>query len=169
VARYLIGPLRGDKARVSAEREVRLGIVVSHNRYFLNRVCTDTMAFEGEGVVTLNAGNYDYYREKKSARSIPASRAAAGKSPEAAAPRRTERARKLSYKETRELETIEAAIHAAEEEVTRLETAFADPDFYDKHGHEWEALEAKLAHDKERVTQLYARWEELEAIKGAAI
>jgi len=34
----------------------------------------------------------DYYREKKAARSIPASRAAAGKLPEAAAPRRTERA-----------------------------------------------------------------------------
>jgi len=143
-------------------------IVVSHDRYFLNRVCTHTMAFEGQGVVTLNAGNYEYYREKKAAQAMPAARAAAAaKSSEPAAPRRTERARKLSYKETRELETIEADIHKAEEEVRRLEATFLDPDFYDKHGHEWEALEAKLVKDKERVLQLYARWEELEAIKAA--
>ena len=41
-------------------------IVVSHDRYFLNRVCTAILAFEGEGVLRYNVGNYDYYLEKKS-------------------------------------------------------------------------------------------------------
>jgi ATP-binding cassette subfamily F protein uup len=144
-------------------------IVVSHDRYFLNRVCTDTLAFEGEGVVTVNAGNYEYYREKKATRPIPGQLGVVSKSAEPSAPRRTERARKLSYKETRELETIEADILAAEEEVARLEAAFVAPDFYEKHGHEWEALETKLKQGKERVTRLYARWEELEAIKAASV
>src|SRR5580693_5863386 len=108
-------------------------IVVSHDRYFLNRVCTDTLAFEGDGVVTLNAGNYDYYREKKATRPLPGQIGVISKSPEPNTLRRPERARKLSYKETRELETIEAEILATEEEVTRLEAAFAAPDFYEKH------------------------------------
>ena len=40
-------------------------IVVSHDRYFLNRVCTSILAFEGEGRVTYDVGNYDYYLEKR--------------------------------------------------------------------------------------------------------
>ena len=74
--------------------------------------------------------------------------------------------RKLSYKETRELETIEADIHTAEEKVATMEAAFADPAFFAKHGAKWEQLEAELEAAKKRVPQLYARWEELEAIKA---
>ena len=42
-------------------------IVVSHDRYFLNRVCTSILAFEGEGRVSYSVGNYDYYLEKRGA------------------------------------------------------------------------------------------------------
>src|SRR5438132_371751 len=42
-------------------------IVVSHDRYFLNRVCTSILAFEGEGRVAYSVGNYDYYLEKRDA------------------------------------------------------------------------------------------------------
>ena len=138
-------------------------IVVSHDRYFLNRVCTHTLAFEGEGVVTMNAGAYDYYLEKRAERlavetaSIPV---------KVVAVRKVEKTRKLSYKETRELETIEAEILAAEEKVLLMETALAAPDFYAKHGHNWEALEAQLEAAKARVPKLYARWEELVEIKN---
>jgi len=144
-------------------------IVVSHDRYFLNRVCTDTLAFEGEGVVTVNAGNYDYYREKRASRPISGPIGVASKPAETPVARRTERMRKLSYKETRELETIEADILAAEEAVAKLEAAFAAPDFYEKHGHEWQALETRLKEGKERVVFLYARWEELEAIRVGSV
>src|SRR5438477_5603408 len=41
-------------------------IVVSHDRYFLNRVCTAILAFEGDGIVRYQVGNYDYYLEKRS-------------------------------------------------------------------------------------------------------
>src|SRR5213078_2612113 len=40
-------------------------IVVSHDRYFLNRVCTSILAFEGEGRVAYSVGNYDYYLERR--------------------------------------------------------------------------------------------------------
>ncbi|HSI12797.1 MAG TPA: ATP-binding cassette domain-containing protein, partial [Chthoniobacter sp.] len=143
-------------------------IVVSHDRYFLNRVCTDTLAFEGDGVVTVNAGNYEYYREKRASRSAQGALSVASKSAGVPAPKRAERARKLSYKETRELETIEADILAAEEEVARLEATFTAPDFYEKHGNDWQAFEDNLKQRKVRVTSLYARWEELEAIRAAS-
>jgi ATP-binding cassette subfamily F protein uup len=138
-------------------------ILVSHDRWFLNRVCTHTLAFEPGGVTQVYAGNYDYYIEKKSAF------AEAFVAPVAAvktAPVRKEKARKLSYKETKELETIEAVIHEAEAEVAAMEAAFADPKFFAQHGHHWEAYEAKLEAAKKRIPELYARWEELELIKS---
>src|SRR5205814_10584779 len=44
-----------------------LGVVcvVSHDRYFLNRVCTDILAFEGDSKIHHSVGDYDYYLEKK--------------------------------------------------------------------------------------------------------
>ena len=140
-------------------------IVVSHDRYFLNRVCTHTLAFEAEGGAALHAGNYEYYLEKRaSRRAFQAAPAPASKP----VSKKAEKARKLSYKEAKELETIEAVILEAEHEVARLEAAFAAPDFHTKHGHEWEALEAKLKSAREGIPRLYARWEELERIKAAA-
>src|SRR5205814_8620761 len=41
-------------------------IVVSHDRYFLNRVCTSILAFEENGKLRYNVGNYDYFLEKRS-------------------------------------------------------------------------------------------------------
>jgi ATP-binding cassette subfamily F protein uup len=145
-------------------------IVVSHDRYFLNRVCTHTLAFEGNGVVTLNAGGYDYYLEKRAA-ALARQAAPAPTAPVAAPskPASAAKARKLTYKETRELETIEADILAAETEVARIEAMLSAPDAYMKYGGEWTQLEAQLEAGRKRVPKLYARWEELEAIKQACL
>ncbi len=141
-------------------------IVVSHDRYFLNRVCTSILAFEGDGVVNRWVGNYDYYLEKRAEQDAHLS---AFEKPKAIAPKAApaaERARKLKWKEERELETMEETILAAEAEVARLEALFAAPDFYQKHGHEAAALDTQLAAAREEVPRLYARWEELEAIRA---
>ena len=66
--------------------------VVSHDRYFLNRVCTDILAFEGDGTIQHSVGDYDYYLEKKRRRSRPPPRAGSnpkcnGASRSTAAPR----------------------------------------------------------------------------------
>src|SRR3984957_12426095 len=42
-------------------------LVVSHDRYFLNRVCTSILAFEEDGRVAYSVGNYDYYLERRGA------------------------------------------------------------------------------------------------------
>ena len=144
-------------------------IVVSHDRYFLNRVCTSILAFEDEGVVRYHVGNYDYYLEKRAEEqeyaTADTNAAAAGKK---AAPTTAAKPRKLKWKEERELESIESVILEAEREVARLEEAFAAPDFYAKHGDRWQEMEAELAAGRERVAKLYARWAELEELQTAA-
>ncbi|MCU0786452.1 MAG: ABC-F family ATP-binding cassette domain-containing protein [Verrucomicrobia bacterium] len=150
--------------------------VVSHDRYFLNRVCTDILAFEGDGKIHHSAGDYDYYLEKRQRAVVAASRESAvilstNKSAallRAAATTKAGKPRKLSFKEARELEGMEAQIHAVEAEVTRIEGLFAQPDFFRKHALQVNQLTAELDVAKENVTKLYVRWEELEAIKSAA-
>ena len=76
--------------------------------------------------------------------------------------------RKLSFQEQRELEGMEAQIHAREAEVARIEGVFADPEFFRKYAARTGELTAELAAARQNVTTLYTRWEELEAIRQAA-
>jgi hypothetical protein len=76
--------------------------------------------------------------------------------------------RKLSFKEARELEGMEAQIDGVDAEITRIEGLFASPDFHRTHATQTRQLTANLAAAKENLAELYARWEELEAIKAAA-
>jgi ATP-binding cassette subfamily F protein uup len=149
--------------------------VVSHDRYFLNRVCTDILAFEGDGKIHHSVGDYDYYLEKKQraeevaareSAAVMALNKSAARSRDAAA--KPAKARKLSFKEQRELEGMEAQIRAVEAEVARIEGLFADPEFFRKHAAKVNQLTAELDSAKENVTKLYARWEVLEAIRMAA-
>ena len=145
--------------------------VVSHDRYFLNRVCTDILAFEGDGKIHHSVGDYDYYLEKKTKAAAAAARQSAAilsmnKSAtdrEAAAAKA--KPRKLSFKEQRELEGMEAQIHSVEAEVLRIEGLFANPEFFRKQAAQVNQLTVELDAAKEKVTQLYARWEMLEALR----
>jgi ATP-binding cassette subfamily F protein uup len=148
--------------------------VVSHDRYFLNRVCTDILAFAGDGKITHSVGDYDYYLEKKqkaadqaaraSAAIVSLNKAAAAKQEAAAKAAKT---RKMSFKETQELAGMEARIHEVETEIARIEGLFATPDFHRTHAAQSKQLLADLAAARERLTQLFARWEELEALQAA--
>lgn len=143
--------------------------VVSHDRYFLDRVCTGIVAFEGEGRVTVSDGNYEYYLEKKQrARLAARSAPPAPTPPPAPAAASKSKARKLSFKEQRELEGMEAAIHTAEARVMELEALFADADFHAKHGRRSTELMQELESTRTRTADLYKRWEELEALQAAA-
>ena len=149
-------------------------VVVSHDRYFLNRVCTDILAFEGNQHIAHSAGDYDYYLEKKrrAAESFPtvtrrippdhAGKKSAATGPDAAL--KPARPRKLSFKEARELAGMEARIVARENDVARIEALFTTPDFHRQYGAQTEQLKAELEATKQDLARLYARWEELEAI-----
>ncbi len=148
-------------------------LVVSHDRYFLNRVCTDILAFEGDGRIAHSVGDYEYYLEKRK-RVVEQSKAweneAKGVAKQSAAlpAKGTAKPRKLSFKETRELEGMEAQIHGVEAEIARIEGLFASPDFHRTHATQTNELNGQLAEAKENLTKLFARWEELEAIRLAS-
>jgi len=143
-------------------------LVVSHDRYFLNRVCTGIIAFEGDGQVAYNEGDYEYYREKFATRKkrltkppvATQANAESSSAPEA-------KPRKMTWKEKAELEGMEAAILKDEESVARIESLFADPEFHSKHGAKTIELTSELETAKKQSAALYARWEELEALRAA--
>jgi ABC transport system ATP-binding/permease protein len=157
-------------------------LVVTHDRYFLDKVATALFAFEGDGVVHRHEGGYDSYRRRResaaaaAAADAAARRAAVSKkatapsaSPTPAGPSGSSgagRPRRLSYREQKELDGIEAAIHAAEEERARLEAVLSDPGFYTSSPDQLSATTAAYEEAGRRVESLYARWEELEAIKS---
>ena len=130
-------------------------LVVSHDRYFLNRVCTGILAFEGQGRVVFSEGNYDYYVDKKkrteAALSRPAPAATAPRSNPAAAPAAPvpvapakPKGRKLSFKEQRELEGMEPLIQTTEAEIVKLEAQLASPEFFKTQGARANAVIAAL-------------------------
>jgi ATP-binding cassette subfamily F protein uup len=157
-------------------------IVVSHDRWFLNRLCSHILAFEGAGVVHLYSGDYDDFRATKArqAEASPKSQVPSPKSdakgaasaatkataaPATAAPAPAAK-KKLSWKEQKELETIESDIAAAEGEVAAVDALLADPALYTERVSEVAGLVARQKAAAEKVARLYSRWEELEALKG---
>ena len=140
-------------------------LVVSHDRYFLDRICDQVIAFE-DGGLHVTPGNYSYYLEKRQQReSAMKDQAKAFKALQSAKPAApAEKPRKLSQKERAELDTIEDRIFAAEDEVATIESRLNDPEFqvsnYEQLPAEMEKLEAARA----ATAALYARWEELQAI-----
>jgi len=144
-------------------------LVVSHDRYFLNRVCTGIIAFEGEGQVFYNEGDYEYYRQKLSERktiSIVQKTPAKPKSEKNKT--KSTKPNKLTWKEKKELEGIEEAILEAEKEILEIEAIFVDPEFHSKHGNKTIEFNKKLETAKQRSLTLYGRWEELENLKQAS-
>jgi len=144
-------------------------LVVSHDRYFLNRVCTGIIAFEGSGRVVYNEGDYDYYREKLAERTTRlAKRPGAVRTRVKPSQAGRAKPRKLTWKEKNELEGMEAVILNAEEEVARIEGLFADPKFHSRHGARTNQLTSELEAARIQAASLYARWEELEGIRAAS-
>jgi ATP-binding cassette subfamily F protein uup len=142
-------------------------VVVSHDRYFLNRVCTAILAFEGEGRIAYSEGNYDYYLEKK-ARAEAAAATVMLTNRSGSGSAKGEKTRKLTFKEQKELEGMEQAILEAEQNVEELEALFLEPDFHRKHGHRIEEIQWDLTKAKGSAAKLFKRWEELEAIRAGS-
>ena len=143
-----------------------VAVLVSHDRYFLNRLCTHMLVFEAAGETVFITGNYDDYKlyaERRDAAKQSAQPEQPAKSKSKPKPARNQE-RRLSYKEKRELANIEQTIEEAESEVTRLENAIHEPGFYEQpYENVQETLDA-LEAAKQRLDGLYERWEELESI-----
>lgn len=157
-------------------------IVVSHDRYFLNRVVTDILAFEGEGVVVHYSGNYDNYlslrpslRDRDPATATggvtttsPAPAAAGTIASTSASPAPSKkRPPKLTFREEQELQTIEQRITDAEARLAELQAQLVDPELYKKDAARVDVAKRALAEAEAELAQAMARWEELESKREA--
>ncbi len=135
-------------------------LLVSHDREFLNNVVTSTLVLEGEGRVKEYAGGYDdWLRQRPEAAPVGKAPAARPEPRQPAPPR----ARRLTFKEQRELETLPQRIEALEAELGELHQRLADPAFYRTAPAEIIRVKGRLEALQTEVAEAYRRWEELEA------
>lgn len=140
-------------------------MIVSHDRYFLNRVCTHILVFEPEGKLVLLPGNYDDYLLYCSNRVVE-QKAEVRKAAQAVMAEPKKSSAKLTYKEKQELDGMEAAIATAEERVRACEAVVHDPALYEKGRDSVEKALADLQAAQALVDNLFARWEVLEQRKS---
>jgi ATP-binding cassette subfamily F protein uup len=140
-------------------------IVVSHDRYFMDKLVEHLFVFEGDGEIRDFPGNYTQYREwqkeedrkktiapKKEAAPEPAAPAAAGN-----------KGRKMSFKEKRELELLEKEIAQLEAEKKDIETALSSGDLaFDK----MEPMTHRIGEIIQLLDDKGMRWLELSEIEN---
>jgi ABC transport system ATP-binding/permease protein len=141
-------------------------VLVTHDRYLLDRVSTRILALDGRGGVVPYA---DYTQWEIGQREDEAAAAAAARPsvrPAASTPAAKPAARKLTYREQQEWDRMEAAIGSAEQAVALAQSEVADPAIAADHVALAGRLRA-LTEAQAEVERLYARWAELEAkVKG---
>jgi ATP-binding cassette subfamily F protein uup len=143
-------------------------LLVSHDRTFLDNVVTSTLVFEGEGQFREYAGGYqDWERYQRSIPEVPihgakrSSATAISGQPEI---KPSNKPRKLSYKERRELEALPAKIEALETEQAELHERMGHSAFYRQPGDQITSTIDRLEAVKRELEESYQRWQTLESI-----
>lgn len=144
-------------------------LLVTHDRYFLDKVATSILAVEGDGKAIRYEGNWSMYQRLKNKTQVENAKAAAAPvkaAPVAAAPvseKKNDKKRGLGFKEQRELDGMEAAIEVAERKKGTLEQKLADPTVFARSS-EVSSLSKDLEVANREIDRLYARWEELQKL-----
>ena len=131
-------------------------LLVSHDRAFLDNVVTQTLASDGDGKWKEYAGGYsDYVRQRPEAKVV--------KTEAPLVVREGSVRKKLSYKETRELQALPGEIAALEAEQKQLAEKMAGPDYYRQPPGVLRADQSRSAEIEALLTEKLERWEALEA------
>jgi len=134
-------------------------VLVTHDRYLLDRVSTAVLGLDGEGGVSLFA-DYSQWEQAQSARRKPKPAAKAAEPQLAAQPKK-----RLSYLDSREWESIEEKIHLADQDLERKKAALQDAS---SDAARLRVCYQEMLAAQAEVDRLYARWAELEAkLQGA--
>ena len=138
-------------------------VLVTHDRFLLDRVCTTVLGFNGRGGTGFFA-DYEQWREALQAEEQAAQKrekARAAQAPAGTGTAATSRPGRLSYLDQREYDRMEERILAAEARLGELEAlmgserVMADPAQLHRYWEEQQELQ-------EKIGQLYDRWDELE-------
>lgn len=136
-------------------------IVVSHDRYFMDKVVDHILVFKGEGVIDDFPGNYTQYRQYSALQSKEEAKADASVKEKKSY--RNDSRRRMSYKEKREFEQLEKDIASLEQQQHELEEALCSGTLSVEELTEKSRLLPKL---KEKIDEKSMRWLELSEIEG---
>lgn len=136
-------------------------IVVSHDRYFMDKVVDHILVFKGEGVIDDFPGNYTQYRQYSALQSKEEAKADASVKEKKSY--RNDSRRRMSYKEKREFEQLEKDIAALEQQQHEIEEALCSGTLSVEELTEKSRLLPKL---KEEIDEKSMRWLELSDIEG---
>ncbi|MDG1310675.1 MAG: ATP-binding cassette domain-containing protein [Porticoccaceae bacterium] len=132
-------------------------ILVSHDRAFLNNVVTSTLVFEGNGNINQYIGGYDdWLRQRKAEQPAVPEQASKAHS------KTQTTAKKLSYKEQRELDNLPQQIESLETQIAEVSELISQPDFYKGDRTETAKTETQLSEFQQQLSHCYERWELLE-------
>lgn len=134
-------------------------LLVSHDREFLDNVTTSTLVLEGEGRIAETVGGYSDWARTRTREKV--------KEKKKDKPRSTVKAdgpRRMTWKESKELETLPKEIETREMEQGELNTSLADPAIYQNGGTGVNAIQERLVVLEEELAACYTRWEELEGL-----
>lgn len=135
-------------------------IVVSHDRYFMDKVVDHLLVFKGDGVIDDFPGNYTQYRNSKAQVSMQSD----GATSNVVKPRLSEQKKRLSYKEQKELESLELAIGALDKEKKEIEERLSGTDITME---EIMRLSVRLPQLEAEMEEKTMRWMELEEKKDS--
>ncbi len=149
--------------------------IVSHDRDFMDRVVTTTLAFEGGGKVEGIVGGYTDYLAFKHAQEMeeknpkPISVQSKPKAPAKPEPEKQKTDNnKLSFKLKHELEQLPKTIAKLEAEVNFLSDAMADPGLYMSNPGEFDRITKRLPKAQKELEAAESRWLELEDLRDSA-
>jgi ATP-binding cassette subfamily F protein uup len=134
-------------------------LLVSHDRDFLDRVATTTVAFEGQGQITIHAGGWSDYAPKRKLleTSVQDTRRASGENKKAKS-----KDSGLSFTEKHRLQELPSVIERLEAEIAKLSELLADPDLYTREPVKFAKATQALSERQAKLTAAEEEWLTLE-------
>jgi ATP-binding cassette subfamily F protein uup len=144
-------------------------LLVSHDRDFLDRVATSTLAFEGGGKWVEYAGGYsDMIAQRGEAAQVATGKAKTASRSQSLPQTAAAVATKLSFKEQHELKTLTAAIAALQVEIQKQEAVLAEPGLYNRDIKKFKMASNAMVEAQEKLAAAEERWLELEVLREAS-
>lgn len=136
-------------------------LLVSHDRDFLDRVATTTLAFEGNAQIDIYAGGWSDYQAQRQVQEAPVEVASASRKPkeraEASSPKKTG----LSFTQSHRLKALPDVIAQLEAEIGKLEGLLSDPELYTREPLKFDKASRALAERQEKLAECEMEWLEL--------
>ncbi|MEM6291193.1 MAG: ABC-F family ATP-binding cassette domain-containing protein [Myxococcota bacterium] len=137
-------------------------LVVTHDRWFLDRIATSVLVFEEDGVVQHQGGYSDYVERVAADKRAKAAEASKPKAAPKAAPAAKAKKKGLTYAEEKELDGLLEKVDEAESRVAQMEAEAGGATFYERSDEDRKTFFETLESAKADAEALALRWAELE-------